>query len=160
MIPVVMIRHPAAFAGSLKVKNWAHPFSHFIAQPLLMNEYLKPFENEIKEFAKTEKNIIDQAALLWKLIYYVVLKYKKFHPEWIYVRHEDLTRNPLDGFRVLYEKLDLDFSEQIAEIIKTCCENSFAFTHTWKERLTSSEIEYLKSELREISEEFYSEDEW
>ena len=35
---VVLIRHPAAFAGSLKKVKWSHPFEHFIEQQLLMKQ--------------------------------------------------------------------------------------------------------------------------
>lgn len=51
---VVLIRHPAAFAGSIKVKNWTYPFAHFLEQPLLMKDYLHPFERDIQKFARQE----------------------------------------------------------------------------------------------------------
>jgi len=62
--PIVMIRHPAAFCGSLKVANWPHPFSHFLEQPLLMETHLYPFKEEIERFAAEEMDIVDQAVLL------------------------------------------------------------------------------------------------
>ena len=49
---LVLIRHPAAFAGSLKVNNWTHPFSHFLDQFLLMRDHLYPFEEEIRKWAE------------------------------------------------------------------------------------------------------------
>jgi len=177
---VIMIRHPAAFAGSLKDKNWTHPFSHFINQPLLMQHHLKPFEKEIKAFAEEEKDIVDQAALLWKLIHYMILKYKKHYPDWIYVRHEDLSKNPLNGFRFIFNQLNLEFTDHTAKTIKKHAfakgsktstvgggtrihdlkRNSLTNIHTWKERLTHAEIERVKSRVREISREFYSDEEW
>src|SRR5262250_2445186 len=33
---IVMIRHPAAFACSIRRLNWRYNFSHFLQQPLLM----------------------------------------------------------------------------------------------------------------------------
>jgi hypothetical protein len=60
---VVMIRHPAAFAGSLKTKGWKYPFSHFLRQPLLMADHLGPFEAELREFVEHERDVVDQAAL-------------------------------------------------------------------------------------------------
>ena len=175
---LVMIRHPGAFAGSLKEKNWTHPFSHFTNQPLLMKHHLQPFEKEIRSFAKEERDIIDQAALLWNLIHYMILKYKKTNPDWIYIRHEDLSRNPVGGFRSVFEKLKLDFSKRTAEAIKRHSfseasttsqsgiefhdlkRNSVANINTWKARLSGSEIERLRSQVHEISKCFYSEDEW
>ena len=67
MDTVVLIRHPAAFAGSLKVMNWIYPFSHFIKQPILIRDRLRIFEDEIRDYSTNEKDIIDQAGLLlWK----------------------------------------------------------------------------------------------
>lgn len=63
---VVLIRHPAAFAGSLKRLHSTHPFADFLAQPLLMRDHLYPFESEIKQFAETEHDVIDQAKELEK----------------------------------------------------------------------------------------------
>lgn len=71
---VVLIRHPAAFAGSLKKLNWCHDFSHFLKQPLLMRDHLSPFEDEIREYADHRKNIIDQAILLWKIFHATIIK--------------------------------------------------------------------------------------
>jgi len=76
---VFLIRHPAAFASSLKIRNWKHPFSHFVQQPLLMRNHLYPFEAEIREYTKTEHDIIDQASLLWRLIYHVARIYQRDH---------------------------------------------------------------------------------
>src|SRR5262249_51820810 len=115
---IVTIRHPAAFAASLKRKHWSHPFSHFLNQPLLMKEHLHPFEKEIKNFAENDRDIVDQASLLWKLIHYMVLKFRATNPEWIYVRHEDLSRNPVDGFKSLFERIGLEFSERESEAIQ------------------------------------------
>lgn len=178
MDTVVMIRHPAAFVASYKALNWTHDFSHFLNQPLLMNGPLQLFQQEIDEFANNEKDIIDQAALLWNLIYYMVLQYKARHPDWLFVRHEDISRNPLLGFRALFAHLNLDFSANTEEAIKKHSfpdmvpdaeaetgfhrlrRDSLANIDTWKQRLTHSEIERIKFAVREISPAFYAEDEW
>ena len=168
---LVMIRHPAAFAGSLKEQHWTHPFSHFMHQPLLMKRHLQPFEREIAHFAAEEHDIVDQAALLWNVIHYMILKYQKVHADWLYIRHEDLSRNPLEGFRSVFNRLDLEFSERTAEAIRAHCfargseagglrRDSLANITAWRERLTSAEIGRLKSQVREISKHFYSDDEW
>src|SRR6202049_1714797 len=69
---IVMIRHPAAFACSIRRLNWRHDFSNLLHQPLLMRDHLYPYEAEIMAFVKSERDILDQAALLWKLIYAMV----------------------------------------------------------------------------------------
>ena len=175
---VVMIRHPAAFAGSLKERNWTHPFSHFLSQPLLMEHHLGPFARDILRFAREERDIVDQAALLWNVIHSMILKYQETFPSWIYVRHEDLSRSPVEGFRSMFGELELEFAAATESAI---AEHSFAQASTdwhhatgvhslkrdslanielWKKRLTSSEIERLKSQVWDISSRFYSDQEW
>ena len=108
---LVLIRHPAAFAGSLKKTNWFFPFSHFLKQPSLMNSHLYPFEAEIRTFAKKKQDIIEQAVLLWKIIHYMILKYRAEHRDWIFIQHEDLSQDPLHYFRILFGRLNLEFSQ-------------------------------------------------
>ena len=115
---VVLIRHPAAFAGSLKEVKWSHPFDHFLQQPLLMKHHLYEYKSEIEKFSKNNKNIVDQAILLWNLIHHMILYYQNNNPNWIFVRHEDLSKRPLEEFRNLYNKLNLNFSTDIEEEIK------------------------------------------
>jgi Sulfotransferase family len=166
---VVMIRHPAAFAGSLKEKGWTHPFAHFLLQPLLMRDHLGTFAADILRFAREERDIVDQAALLWNVIHSMILRYRKHHPEWIYVRHEDLSRDPVDGFRVLFDKVGLELSAETERAIMT---HSFAMTasglqrdslasiDTWKKRLTGAEIERVRARVSALASHFYSDQEW
>jgi hypothetical protein len=178
MDTVVMIRHPAAFAASIKEKNWAHPFDHFLQQPLLMDSYLSPFKSQIMQYAEEEQDILDQAALLWNMIHYTILRYREKHPEWIFLRHEDISRDPCDGFAKLYACLNLNYSENVKLVIREHCSSSgetglhkhkinkqikrdsASNIWTWKTRLTTPEIQRLKSQVQDISQEFYSEQEW
>ncbi len=165
---LVMIRHPAAFAGSLKEKQWNHPFADFLAQPLLMRDHLAPFAGEIMRLARVEADVVDQAALLWNVIHHVVLKYRAEHPDWVFVRHDDLSRDPMAGFRSLFERLGLEFtSESKATVMEhsrsgpgALQRDSHANVDSWRERLTAGEVSRLRSRVGEISAHFYSEEEW
>jgi Sulfotransferase family len=166
---VVLIRHPAAFAGSLKRNNWTHPFSHFLRQPLLMKHHLQPFADQILSFACEERDIVDQAALLWNVIHSMILRYQETFPDWIYVRHEDLSRNPMEGFRFVFDRLELELcaasrqaivAHSFAQAPTDLKRNSLANIDTWKRRLTGAEIERLKSQVWDISRRFYSDQEW
>ncbi len=174
---IVLIRHPAAFAGSLKLKNWTFPFSHFLQQPLLMENILYPFEEEIKFYASREKDIIDQASLLWKVFHYVILNYQRKHHDWLFIRHEDISLKPLSNFQLLFEHLNLDFSASIQKVIEqhtsegnTVPENKLPIhclkrnsrenIYTWKNRLTPEEIKRIKLQVKDISQFFYLEEEW
>ena len=176
---VMVVRHPAAFVSSIKKLGWHHPLSHFLEQTHLMQERLYPFSQEIRELDSIEHDLIDQAILLWKLVHYTMLQYREAHKDWIYVRHEDLSRNPVDGFRDLYEQLGLEFTKQTQQVIENyssssnpsdtdapvgseeiLLRNSQSNIWNWKSRLTASEIERIHGAVEDVSSAFYSKDDW
>jgi hypothetical protein len=173
MNAVILIRHPAAFVGSLKKAGWVFDFNHFLQQPLLMERYFLKYKSEIEEYAVNKKDITDQAILLWNLIYHVVLIYQKEHPNWIFARHEDLSKSPGEGFSLLYSKLGLNFSTDIKQRIisyssteVTASKNellrrdSGLNIFSWKTRLTHNEIGKVKENTFEVASKFYAEADW
>jgi hypothetical protein len=174
---VVVVRHPAAFASSLKLDGWTHPFSHFLNQPALIEDYLSPFREEIAAFAREERDILDQAALLWRLVHHTIAGYRERHPEWRVVRHEDLSREPIEGFGTLFEALDLSYTEKVQEAIlrstsrsnpadrevngrRFLTRDSRANVDNWRRRLTPREVERVRARVADISPLFYGDNEW
>jgi hypothetical protein len=172
---LVMIRHPAAFCSSLKVKNWRFDFNNFLDQPLLMDRYLGAFEDEISRFAQEERSVIDQAILLWNCIHHTVKVYQQEHPEWLFVRHEDLSNEPLVNFESIYNKFGLDFTPRVKSGILESSgshnpteqspgnefkRNSKENIKNWKNRLSPEEIDSIKFKTSELSSIFYEDDDW
>lgn len=172
---IIIVRHPAAFVSSLYVANWEFDFNHLLNQPELINDLLLPFKDEIIDYVNRKHDIIDQAILLWNYIYYVALKYRDQYPEWMFVRHEDLSLDPVNGFREIYKKLNLCFTKEIEEKIfeytneknpieqvltHGIARNSKKNIFNWKMRLSMSQISRIKEKTHLISENYYSEKEW
>lgn len=171
---VVLIRHPAAFVDSIRERNWTHDFNHFLEQPLLMEEHLMPYKEEIIEFTKRKYDIFDQAILLWKLIYYMVAKYRKNHEEWLFIRHEDLSLDPEKGFKEIFRYLNIKFTGEIKKTINehsskvnpidgdvhSIKRNSRAIINKWKSKFTDAEIKKIRESVEQISKEFYAEEDW
>ncbi|MCS4086124.1 hypothetical protein GGQ10_000923 [Salinibacter ruber] len=67
-----MICDPAALTGSLKEKGWAFPFGDLLSQDRLMEELLSGFAEEVEQSTHEERHVVDQAALLWSILYDVV----------------------------------------------------------------------------------------
>lgn len=171
MQTIVLIRHPAAFVSSLKIKGWGFNFNNLLDQTLLMRDHLFDFKDEIEEFANNEKSIIDQACLLWRILYYVVTKYQYFYKNWLFIKHEDISLAPLSKFQIIFDYLNLDLTPRIESIIRhhsladdtiktELIRNSKSNIYTWKTRLTEEEIEYIKIKVYDISQEFYTEEDW
>ena len=85
---VVLIRHPAGFAGSLKRLGWKHSFATFLVDGRAP-EVVRPFEDEIRAQAERPGGMLEQAALLWRILYGAVDGYRERHPDWVFLRHED-----------------------------------------------------------------------
>lgn len=173
---VVMIRHPAAFVSSLKIKNWQFDFTNFLSQPRLLRETrLGTFEQEIRCYAEHRPEILQQAILLWNCIYIVVDEYRTSHPEWLFLKHEELSLDPVRNFRSVYAELGLQFTSKASAAIEETSgaqnpseqverdvirRNSRANVFNWKTRLTEREIMMIKEGTHEVSKLFYSGADW
>jgi hypothetical protein len=171
---VVLIRHPAAFAASLKRLGWKHSFATFI-QDGRVPEVVRPYEAEIREQAEQPGEILAQAALLWRLLYNAVDGYRERHPDWAFVRHEDASAEPVATFERLYAELGLDFTRDAREAVARASApdnpaelatphavelDSAASLGRWREDLTAEEVETLRERARDVWPRFYSDEDW
>lgn len=167
---VITIRHPAAFVNSFMKAKWGRfKADTFLMQKELMDNYLNPFYDEIMRDKKGETTEFENHILFWRLIYYVVHLYQKNHPDWIFVRHEDLSQDPVNEFKRLYSKLNLKYTNKIEKKIlestqsnedKRLVRDSKKNLKVWKKQLTQEQVEYIKEKANDIWPYFYSEDDW
>ncbi len=172
---VITIRHPAAFASSIKRLGWRFEFRGWLAQGSLLRDWLHPFEAEMRRLSSPEADIIDQAVVMWNAMHHVIHAYRERHPEWSFVRHEDLSHAPVEGFRKLYETLDLRWNDQVARDIarhsvavrkptswhhSSVRRDSRAATNSWMTRLTPAEIGRIRDGCHQLSSLFYGENAW
>lgn len=172
---VVTVRHPLAFASSLKRLGWSFQIEDLLAQPLLMRDWLEPFRDDMQ--AVHRDDVIGQAGLLWKMIYYVVSVVRQRYPQTIVVLHEDLSLEPLEGYRNLYMALELNFSEQAqqrilqassAENPKELAARSVHATHldsranlqNWKHRLQTEDLARIQQMTEGVVEQYYPDYAW
>jgi hypothetical protein len=164
--PVILIRHPAAYALSIKEKNWWFDFDHFLKQPDFFIGKLEPLKQEVIAFKKTKdsKNIIENAALLWKVFYTQVVEYQENYPEWFYITHEELSMNPFQHFKSMCQYLDLEFKDSLKAYITTSTQaksnedfkrDSKKNSEKWKLYLSNDEKESIYSIVAPISDHFY-----
>jgi hypothetical protein len=175
---IVSIRHPAAFASSLKIKGWKFDFSAFLAQHDLITRHLDSFTPEIERMANREYPIVEQAGLLWNMIYTRVSQYSKTHNDWLFVRHEDISSQPEANFEKLLTYAGIPYSDQIRDMIrktssatknKNTIEESLRDSlyrdsrenvKSWKGRLTASEADFIRGYTRPVWSNFYDESDW
>ena len=174
---IVLIRHPAAFIASLKVKDWRFDFKNLLSQDLLMEKELAEYKSEIEEIVNFEKNtgksdLILQGILLWNCIYSITKKRNEKYQNsknWIFVKHEDLSLHPKEELNNIFSKFNLKFTKEIQlEIENTTYGNSSNIwardsvknISTWKDRLDKEEIKLIKKKTFKIWNYFYDEDDW
>lgn len=171
---VVLVRHPAAFAASLKRLDWTHPFDHFLRQEMLMRRHLEPYRAEIE---REPKDVIEQAAIIWKCLYGVLATYVRDNPDWLIVKHEVLSTNPVVELKNLYEVLGLEWTTGVEDAVvrhtrrgnpvnapkdtvHQLRRDSAANASRWKRALTGEEITKVHDLTRPVSELYYPERDW
>ena len=177
MQTVVMIRHPAAFASSIKRLRWRFDFHNWRDQPLLQRDLIGPYEDQVRALAEREHDLVDQAILMWNVTHHVITGYEQRRPEWAFIRHEDLSEEPLKGFRDLYDRLDLTWDAFAEEAIlrsstdqsrkevptylhRTVRRDSRAARWTWLSRLTEEERARVREGTAEVAARWYGEEDW
>ena len=174
---VITVRHPAAFASSLKRLGWDFDFSDLLQQDQLMRDWLEPFRRQIEAYLDKPGDVIGQSSLLWRMIYQVVDDFRTRFPHFIVVRHEDLSLDPVSGYRELYTTLGLDFTDRVKQAIlqSSSSDNpkelskravhsvqldSRANMENWKRRLSSEEIERIRCLTQDLANRYYPELAW
>jgi hypothetical protein len=176
---VVIIRHPAAFAASMRAAGWTMHFSAFQNQPRLMRDRLAPFADEIAEAVRTRARGIEADTLLWRILHHQIDRLRAEHPDWIFVRHEDLSRDPAAGFRDLFARLGLDFSDTVRASLeqfttergalgrlslfgnrRRTMRSSQGSTHAFRQRLDPAEIDRIRALATPLWQRFYDDADW
>jgi hypothetical protein len=172
---VVLIRHPAAFVDSIKRRELRHPFEHFARQPALVRDLLSPFAEEIRAYAAGDRSLLDQGILLWNLIHHAIRRFHDRRRDWLFVRLEDLARDPIPRFAELYRFLDLTFDARVEATIAEHSSasnpvathdmasrkrNSAAAVEAWRRHLRPSEVDEIRGRVEPIATAFYSDEDW
>lgn len=172
---VVTVRHPAAFASSLKRLNWPFNFKDLLAQPPLMRDHLESYRSTLESLPAGD--ILGQASLLWRMVYRLVADLRAARPDLRVVRHEDLSVDPVNGFHDLYAFLGLKFNLHIQRVIENSSSadnpkevsrarvhavrlDSRANLYNWRKRLSAEEVLRVRKMTEDVSHLYYTDQEW
>ncbi len=81
------------------------------------------------------------------------------NPEWMIVEHEDLSEDPIEGFRAIFEHSQLEWTPEIEKKISDGDKKGTGYKttrvradlrHAWKTRLTDPQIETVEEVLRQF----------
>jgi hypothetical protein len=174
---VVLVRHPAAFAASLKRLDWRFKFSNWSGQERLMSGLLADYAVPIRDYQAGQKDIIGQSILMWNCMYSVVDRYRTAHPDWAFVRHEDLSAGPSTGFQALYRHCRLEWTPKAEAAVRDYSQKPDArplsaerptdirresrkTVSTWKRILEPEDVERIREGTQRVARLFYGDPDW
>jgi len=175
---VVVARHPAAFVNSLVKANWRYPFVHFLKQPRLIEDHLSLFRPDIERMVRQGDDIVGEGVLLWRITHHVIERYRRTRPDWLYVRHEDLSRDPVRCFAPMFGHLGIDYTRRIQRFIDRRTRPGNPIERTgetwpayapldsrsnvdrWATRLSRQDIARVKEGTVDVWPHFYAERDW
>ncbi len=174
---VVLVRHPAAFASSIKRLGWRFDARSWLDQPLLLRDHLGPARPDLERLAGGRVDLVDEAVVLWNAFYGVVATLADRHPDWHVLRYEDLAEEPVAGFARLYPALGLRWDDDVARRVAgfsdegnvkevaagdrgTTRRDSRAAKWTWLRRLTPEEVARVREGTAATAGRWYDEGSW
>jgi hypothetical protein len=112
--PVILVRHPASLAASLKRVGWWPEVKDF-RQPELIERYLS---DETEMLHREWPSRFLESMAHWRLLHKMILRQARKHPEWIIITHERLSAQPFQTFRYLFDRLDLSWTKHTVRTIE------------------------------------------
>ena len=170
---LVIVRHPAATVESRVRLGWIPDVRQFWQQPALRERYLKG----LLPPNPADLSPVKQATWGWVWIHKVLLDLRQRNPDMVFVRLEDLARDPVPAFRTLYERFGLPFDRRVERIIRTQTETETGALGTsdrphqlwrdsrtvldgWKSRLSPADQLAVRHIAGETAAAFYADDTW
>lgn len=121
--PVILVRHPASLAASLKRVGWWPDLTDFKKHPRLVEDY---FADEPDFLRRSWHSPLLESMAHWRATYKFLLAQANSYSDWHVVTHEELSDQPIRTFRTLYEALDLPWSSSVARSIQQLTQGSGA----------------------------------
>ena len=176
---LIIIRHPAAIISSLKLNNIRYNFNgsnSLLVQDEFVNNNIHNLVKDNKNFPKSD-DIIGQGILMWKILYSYLQKLQKSNKDWIFVKHEDLSIDPMNEFQLLFKKLGFPFRNMTINKINKLSStdnsnyllpgqrdnnkrNSKELIYRWHEILSKDEVSRIREKVSSISNIWYDEKSW
>lgn len=110
VLPVIIVRHPASLAASLKRVGWYPEMKDFRNEPELIEDY---FSDRPDYLYRTWPSRLLESMGHWRATHRVLLSQASTYPDWSVITHEALCENPIATTRRLYEQLDLPWSSWV-----------------------------------------------
>lgn len=166
---VLTLRHPCGFAESLARRGEGFDFSHLL-QPALL-EALPDHAEEIARHAREPGPVLDQAALLWSVVYGFADRYYARSPRSLILRQEDLVARPVAETERLLAFLGAHRRGRVDRLLAASLaaparapvdggrggytrRDARAATRKWQSRLSPAQIERVMARCGDLAARF------
>lgn len=171
---VIVVRHPAAWVDSFLRTDWCQPRERLRTQPELCAGLLKPFY-DVLHGEQEKGDRLQQTCTTWNMFMHVMRTYRESHPDWLFVRHEDLSVDPLAGFERLYRNLGLVYNEGCRDVVRrhsladsksasyaraSVTRDSRLNLLRWRKNLTQESVKRIRELTSDFWPDFYSAEDW
>lgn len=175
---VLLARHPAAFASSVLRVGWHFDMRQLLDQPQLVRDHLGPWLDVVEaDVADDGADLLAHAARCWTVLMGLADAFATAHPDWVVVRHEDLSRDPVAGFAQLAAQLGAQLDDDGREVVRrltdssnpteaeegavhTLARDSRANVWSWRDRLDAAQVDRVRELTAEVWPRFYADEDW
>jgi hypothetical protein len=150
--PVIIVRHPASLAASLKRVQWWPQLHDFTRRRQIIADH---FSEEPEFFQRVWESPLMESMAHWRATYKVLLSQAEAFNDWIFLTHEEISQNPVHCFRWLYDKLNLNWSRFSNYAIErlTSSRNSAEATNNQAMVLSRDSRTIFEHRLQSLSEQ-------
>lgn len=113
---VVLVRHPAGVISSYLSLGWDSEITDVIARQSDETRQLLACDNDA--YLAGQRTTLDGLILQWKIFTAETLRLKRLHPDWSFIIHDHLCEAPDAYVKGLFAHLSLEFTDEIAAIVK------------------------------------------
>jgi hypothetical protein len=120
---------------------------------------------------------LENAALVWRAYHLVLHRYLDRNPGMIAIRHEDLSVQPVDVLRDLYDRLGLSFDERARRLVAEHTargndvraadgtlhqlhRDSAAVARSWRDEVSPAERDAVRRWTEPEASRWYSDSDW
>jgi sulfotransferase family protein len=181
----LLVRHPAAMVASYRKLSYSAHFRHFLAQPLLMRDWLEPWRGEMEALVDTDDKVA-QVGFFWRMLHHPLAEMAERSERIHVVRYEDLCLDPEGGYERLFALLGVEYSDYARQqVVDGTSGSSKAKSHSWqlsrrgflsrtafrpmdskamvgawRKTVTPEEAARLRELTGPVAEHFYSDSDW
>ncbi len=161
---LIILRNPYSLIHSIHRKWPEARLQSLLNQHDLVSDFLDPY----KELIRAARSPYEILATRVGAYYKIILTLANRHPTWLLCTHEDLCRDPIRGFRRIFQKLNLEWSIEVENIINksNSPKQSDMVQHVnrvaseevdkWRHLLTVDEVKQISDFYLPFDNEYYA----